>query len=219
LDEGLVDAVFDPRTGQPVVNVVKTPVWNAMGTEESVNGWCWRDGEWVFDPDGDGDDDATPEGDTDHDYFGPDGEQIKAIPPKPTKPPTARQEPVLLNADVDNTPWDAAKAWHNGSVSDDPAAFYKAICAGEKSTGDPDTQDHWALPYKYTPSSPPNAAGVRNALARLSQTEGLSNATHARETLEAAMKKINPDYSAGNTMDTMLLSAVLVRALKEGSND
>jgi len=219
LDEGLVDAIFDPRTGQPVVNAKKTPVWNAMGTEESVNGWCWRDGEWVFDPDGDGDDDATPEGDTDHDYFDPDGKQIKPIPPKPTKPPTLQQQPVLVNADVDNTPWDAAKAWHNGTESDDPAAFYKGICAGEKSDGDPATQAHWALPYKYSPSSPPNATGVRNALARLSQTEGLKNESEARSTLEAAMKKVNPDYSAGNAMDPGLLLAALVQALKEGSND
>lgn len=215
LDEGLIDAIFDPRTGQPIVNTTKTPVWNAMGTEESVDGWCWRDGQWVFDPDGDGDDDATPEGDTDHDYFSEDGQQIKPIPPKPTKPPkqSMTQQPVLVNASVDNSPWDAAKAWHNGAASDDPAAFYKAICAGEKSEGDPATQAHWALPYKYTPSSPPNAAGVRNALARLSQTEGLKNESEARSTLEAAMKKINPDYDPGN-LDTKTLSAFLVETLK-----
>jgi hypothetical protein len=47
------------------------------------NGWVQRDGKWVFDPDGDGDNDATPEGDTDHDYWDKNGKQIKAIPPDP----------------------------------------------------------------------------------------------------------------------------------------
>ena len=96
-------------------------------------------------------------------------------------------------AGVDNSPWDASKAWHNGATSDDPAAFYAGICAGQKS-GDKSTQDAWALPYKYTPSSPPNAAGVKAALSRLPQTEGLTNAAEAKATLQAAMKKVNPDY-------------------------
>ena len=36
-----------------------------------------------FDPDGDGDCDACPEGDTDHDYWSGDGKQLKALPGKP----------------------------------------------------------------------------------------------------------------------------------------
>ena len=47
------------------------------------NGWVQRDGKWIFDPDGDGDNDAVPDGDTDHDYFDKNGKQIKAIPPDP----------------------------------------------------------------------------------------------------------------------------------------
>jgi HK97 family phage major capsid protein/HK97 family phage prohead protease len=96
-------------------------------------------------------------------------------------------------AAVDNSDWDASKAWHNGAEADDPAAFYAGICAGEKA-GDKSTQDAWALPYKYTPSSPPNAAGVKNALSRLPQTEGLTNAAEAKKTLQAAMKRVSPDY-------------------------
>jgi ATP-dependent protease ClpP protease subunit len=219
LDEGLVDAIFDPRTGTTVNKSVT--LWNAMGTEESVNGWCWRNGDWVFDPDGDGDDDGTPEGDTDHDYFGPDGKQIKAIPPKPSQPPTKTMDTkmTIVNAEVDNSPWDAAKAWHNGSVAKDPAAFYRAICAAEKTAGDSGTQAHWALPYRYTPDSPPNAAGVRNALARLDQTEGLTDKEAARTKLQGLMKKINPDYDKpGDQTDTSLLSAVLIQALKGGKS-
>lgn len=122
-------------------------------------------------------------------------------------------------ADVDTSPWDASKAWHNGTESDNPEAFYRGICAGERTTGDPDTQAHWALPYRYTPDSPPNAAGVRNALARLSQTQGLKNEAEARSTLEAAMKKINPDYKPADHIDTRLLAAVLGLSLKGVGND
>jgi HK97 family phage prohead protease len=46
-------------------------------------GWQRRDGKWVFDPDNDGDDDSTPSGDSDHDYWSADGRQLKAIPPDP----------------------------------------------------------------------------------------------------------------------------------------
>jgi hypothetical protein len=174
----------------------------------------------AWDPDGDGDDDSTPEGDTDHDYFDEDGNQIKPIPPCPgpassgKKQKKAKADSKVKNADVDNSEWDASKAWHNGSESDDPAAFFKAICAGEHTTGDPATQSHWALPYKYTPSSPPNAAGVRNALSRLPKTEGLANAEAARTKLEGLMKQINPDYESSNAIDTRLLSMVLGDALR-----
>jgi ATP-dependent protease ClpP protease subunit len=161
-----------------------------------------------WDPDGDGDCDACPEGDTDHDYWTAAGEQLKSVPGKPMEDraellaevrAVIREElaglAAFLGADskVDNSPWDASKAWSAGADSDDPAAFYGGICAGKKA-GDKTTQAAWALPYKYTPSSPPNAAGVRNALARLDQTEGLTNKAEATATLQAAMKKVNPDW-------------------------
>lgn len=160
-----------------------------------------------FDPDGDGDCDACPEGDTDHDYWTAAGEQLKDVPGKPMEDhtPTAaeiraivREElaglATFLGAAVDNSEWDASKAWHNGTEADDPEAFYRGICAGEKTSGDPKTQAHWALPYKYTPSSAPNAAGVRNALARLDSTQDLKDAEGARKKLQGLMKQINPDY-------------------------
>jgi hypothetical protein len=100
---------------------------------------------------------------------------------------------IVNAAAVDNSPWDAAKAWHNGAEADDPAAFYAGICAGKKA-GDKSKQAAWALPYKYTPSSAPNAAAVRNALSRLPQTDDLTNKSEAQSLLESLMKKINPDY-------------------------
>ena len=164
------------------------------------------------DPDGDGDCDACPEGDTDHDYWSAAGKQIKSLPGKPVPDALTETEiraiireelrdavrgelqELQAAASVDNSDWDASKAWHNGTEADDPAAFYAGICAGEKTSGDPATQAHWALPYRYTPSSPPNAAGVRNSLARLSQTQDLKDADGARKKLEQLMKQINPDY-------------------------
>jgi len=186
------------------------------GDTQLGNGWVrGADGKERFDPDGDGDDDATAEGDTDHDYFDESGKQIKPIPAKPGGK-KAKAGKKLRNADVDNSAWDASKAWHNGVASDDPEAFYRGICAGKRS-GDPSKQDAWALPYKYHPDDPPNAAGVRNALGRLPQTQGLINKAEAQKTLEAAMKKVNPDYAPDDLMEPGLLSAVLTEALRGGT--
>lgn len=216
---------------------------NTAGDKPLGDGWVMgADGKTRFDPDGDGDDDSTPEGDTDHDYFDEDGNQVKDIPPCPgmagsggsgygknnaaakkTAPgpspahPAAGGVPVKnAKPKVDTSAWDAERAWHAGAEADDPAAFYAGICAGKRS-GDPDTQDAWALPYRYSPSDPPNAAGVRAALGRLSQTQGLINKDEAQAKLQKLMKKINPDYQPGeNTVDAGLLSAVLGGALEGG---
>lgn len=192
----------------------------ALGSPAS-KGWYHRDQKCVFDPDGDGDNDATPEGDTDHDYFTSDGEQTKAIPDCPDHPGTGKPMPANALASTlfaattaDTSPWDAAKAWHAGANSDDPAAFYAGICAGRRS-GDPSNQDSWALPYRYSPSSLPNEAGVRAALGRLSSTQGLTNSTQARSKLEGLMKKINPDYEPSD-LDTSVIQSLLVSALEGG---
>lgn len=217
------------RHGSPILNAAKSKGKKATGTDAGAgdkplgNGWViGADGKPRFDPDGDGDDDATPEGDTDHDFFDASGKQIKQIPPCPgmdgaDNSAGRKKKPRNKSGkNVDNSAWDADKAWHNGAVAEDPAAFYGAICAGKRN-GDPSKQDAWALPYRYTPDSPPNAAGVRAALARLSGTQGLINKAEAQRTLEALMKKINPDYEPGDQVDTGLLSAVLTQALRGGT--
>lgn len=209
VDAGLADRV---RGKDGVRSAWDLSVYNAAAPKQLGDGWVQDpDGTRRFDPDGDGDDDSTPQGDTDHDYFDENGQQIKPIPPCPTqgKSKAKSKKDRPKNEGVDTSPWDADKAWHNGAASDDPEAFYRGICAGEKDEGDPATQVHWALPYRYTPSSPPNAAGVRNALARLSQTRDLKNTDQARATLEGAMKKINPDYQPDDYIDPGLLMAVL----------
>src|SRR6266508_5343107 len=90
---------------------------------------------------------------------------------------------------VDNSAWDGAAAMSKCANSDTPASCYNAICAGKKS-GDPNLQSSHALPHHKAPGDPPNAAGVRNAMARLPQTQGLTNAGAARSHLEAHMSSI-----------------------------
>lgn len=105
-------------------------------------------------------------------------------------------------AAIDQSDWDGSKAMSLAAKSDNPAATYKQICAGTKA-GDPGKQDSWALPYRY-PGKGPNAAGVRNALSRLPQTDDLTNKAAAQALLEGLMKQINPDYDpdAGNRAPT-----------------
>lgn len=98
----------------------------------------------------------------------------------------------IVNAAVDESDWDGPHAMSLAAKSDDPAATYKQICAGRRD-GDAALRSSWALPYKY-PGKPPNRAGVRNALGRLPQTQGLTNETEARTLLQRLMKQINPDY-------------------------
>ena len=123
LAEGLIDVIFDPRTGQDVAQTqtqARQPVHAAAGAGTLTNatgaagasqgakdlgdGWVQdADGSTRFDPDGDGDDDSTPEGDTDNDYFDADGKQIKAIPPCPSgSKATAATSVELLNAAAQN---------------------------------------------------------------------------------------------------------------------
>jgi signal peptide peptidase SppA len=103
--------------------------------------------------------------------------------PDPVPPPVAA---------VDNTAWDGGRAM----AACNGAGDYRAICAGEKNVGDPDERQHWALPHHYLGRGP-NAAGTRNALARLPQTEGLANREAARRHLEAHMREINPEAASG----------------------
>lgn len=87
-------------------------------------------------------------------------------------------------ASVDESPWDASKAWANGAASDNPAAFYNGICAGKKA-GDPATQAAHALPHHYHPGDAPNRHGVSAALGRLDSTQGLTNRGAAEAHLKA----------------------------------
>jgi len=125
---------------------------------------------------------------------GPEGSTITvdlsgALYPEPILV-TLRQS--LRNAAVDESDWDGPHAMSLAAKSDDPAAAYKQICAGRRE-GDASKQESWALPYKY-PGKGPNADGVKAALGRLTQTQGLTNEAEAKALLQRLMKQINPDY-------------------------
>jgi hypothetical protein len=119
-------------------------------------------------------------------------------------------------ANVDNSPWDASKAWANGAASDNPAAFYNGICAGKKK-GDPKTQGAHALPHHYHPGDSPNAAGVRNALSRLPQTNDLTNKAAAESHLNGHMKIIQAATKAGKPPDIRALRALHAGELPAGA--
>jgi HK97 family phage prohead protease len=97
---------------------------------------------------------------------------------------------------VDTSSWDG-----NAAMSAcGEAACYRAICAGRKS-GPADERGSWALPHHKRPGSPPNAAGVRNALSRLPQTQGLTNREAARSHLEAHMRAIQAQEGKGRSSE------------------
>jgi HK97 family phage prohead protease len=79
----------------------------------------------------------------------------------------------------DTSEWDGGAAMTRATT----AADYRAICAGERTTGEPDERSHWALPHHKSPGGPANAAGVRAARARFDQTQGLKNREAARNHL------------------------------------
>lgn len=83
----------------------------------------------------------------------------------------------------DSTSWDAGAVMARGSSSDNPAAFFRGVSGIETTQGEPDQRQHWALPHHKNPGSPANAAAIRNARARLGQTEGLANKEAARRHL------------------------------------
>lgn len=109
---------------------------------------------------------------------------------------------------VDTSTWDGQAAMSRCANSDTPASCYRSICAGRKD-GDPQLQASWALPHHSRAGGPPNAAGVRNALSRLSQTQGLTNREEARRHLERHLSTINAETNAAEPPTDDLFRAVL----------
>jgi HK97 family phage prohead protease len=97
-------------------------------------------------------------------------------------------------ASVDTSSWDGNAAMSACTT----AADYRAICAGRKA-GPADERGSWALPHHKRPGAPPNAAGVRNALSRLPQTQGLTNREAARRHLEAHLRTIQAQQGGGRS--------------------
>lgn len=177
-----------------------------------------HDHQW--DPDGDGDNDATPEGDTDHDYWAPDGTQLRSVPGKPMKSMITPDVRALVrhvaNAAADDSAWDGPAAMAAALKAEDPAAAFRAICAGEHTAGSPDEEQHWALPHHKHAGNPPNRDGVRAALGRLGQTKDLKDPAAARAHLEAHEKAMGhaSDHSHED-LAALLSGAKTLDALKE----
>jgi ATP-dependent protease ClpP protease subunit len=100
----------------------------------------------------------------------------------------------------DSGSWDGSAAMSAAANSDNPASAYASICAGRRS-GDRSKGSTWALPHHSKPGGPANGNGVKNALARLSSTQGLVNAAAAKRHLESHMREINPDYKSSDSLD------------------
>lgn len=95
--------------------------------------------------------------------------------------------------EIDHSPWDGNRAMTECKTAED----YNKICAGKKA-GDPALRESHALPHHYLAKHPaPNADGVRAALQRLDQTEGLTNRAEAKAHLDAHMQDI---HDAGGMM-------------------
>lgn len=121
---------------------------------------------------------------------------------------------LILNAAVDESSWDRDRAMHEAAQSDSPAKAYAKICAGRRS-GPANEGQNWALPHHYPDKDAPNAAGVRNALARLSSTQGLTNADGAKAHLQAHMRAINPDWEPDDHDDFGLMMSDLQEAIQQ----
>jgi ATP-dependent protease ClpP protease subunit len=203
IDAGLADRMVDSGAGRQSRNPDAKwdmSVFQDMGRQTLAKDSGPRKAEPAWDPDGDGDDDSTAAGDTDHSHWDADGKQIKDVPGKPLHNGNLID---IRNASVDESPWDASRAMFFASQAENPAQYYAAICAGKRD-GDPGKPGSWALPYRYHPGDAPNKAGVQGALNRMAQSQipGLTNESEARSKLEQAMRQADPSWRpVTNTAD------------------
>jgi ATP-dependent Clp endopeptidase proteolytic subunit ClpP len=145
----------------------------------------------------------THQGDSDHDHHEPDGDADDNA---------TNLNQLILNAAVDESAWDGDAAMKAAGDKEDPAKAYASICAGRRE-GPSNERGSWALPHHKAPGDAPNAAGVRNALARLSSTSGLTNEDAARAHLNAHMKVINPDWEPDDSVGIDVLMNEVREAL------
>lgn len=104
----------------------------------------------------------------------------------------------LIRSDVDKSPWDGYGAMGRCAASSNPMAAYDAICAGKRS-GDPKSQDAWALPHHTIAGGPPNEKGVADALAYLEKAKDLTNTNAARRHLKAHQAAIEAAKNESET--------------------
>lgn len=118
----------------------------------------------------------------------------------------------ISNADADEGAWDGPAAMSRAADADNPESAFRAICAGEKTTGEPDQEQHWALPHHANPGDPPNRKGVSSALGYLDRTEDLKDKAAAQAHLEAHQEAM--DGGSDDLSDTEIL-AIFARELDQ----
>jgi ATP-dependent protease ClpP protease subunit len=192
IDAGLADRLVDSGAGRRVPERPEDK-WD-LGVYRGDHAKPHQASTYMpWDPDGDGDDDSTPQGDLDNSHWAKDGTQLRDVPGRPLSNGALID---IRSSSVDYSPWDAGRAMHDAAIAENSATYYNGICAGRRE-GDPAKQGSHALPHHYHPDVAPNAAGVRAALDRLNQTSGLANTDAARSHLEAHMRAIDPDWTPG----------------------
>jgi ATP-dependent protease ClpP protease subunit len=96
--------------------------------------------------------------------------------------------------------WDAAAALAKCHSASD----FRSICAGEHTSGEPDSSSHWALPHHNGPGSGPDKGGVVAALGRWNQTQDLKNKDAALSHLKAHARALglpSGDDDSGKSSD------------------
>lgn len=193
--EGLADFVYDPRQGPQ--NVIQRR--NSSGN----GGWVQRNGQWVFDPDGDGDDDYTADGDKDGDYWDSDGKQLKSIPASPDGMCPAKPMPSNKKNKKSNV-----KKPHGDVEYADPGY----LDADGKQTSDSGKEGVARYPI--------DAEHVEAAWSYINQEDNASQYTPdqldtIKGKIKTAMKKHGHEV-AEDAIDSKLLLAVMSSGLKGG---
>jgi HK97 family phage prohead protease len=116
------------------------------------------------------------------------------------------EAPMTEDKAPDESAWDGNRAMTQAST----ATEYRQICAGERSEGEPDERAHWALPHHYV-GRDANTAGVRNALARLPQTQGLKNREAAQGHLERHLASARTEAASADAVVTSAIEAFNTR--------
>jgi len=186
-----------------ITGTAREPAAAATEASGAIPAGTIRAAHQRWDPDGDGDDDSTPEGDTDHSHWTADGKQKKSVPgkPMPGQPPADS----IAAAGVDESAWDGNAAMSACTSGSD----YAAICAGRRA-GPADERGSYALPHHKHPGDPPNRHGVSAALGRIDSTQGLTN----KQAAEAHLKSHQSAMGSGSQASAS--AAAATPSVREG---
>jgi ATP-dependent protease ClpP protease subunit len=164
-----IASIYSDHTGKPIAywrEVMKAETW--FDADESIEeGLADR----MIDS-GAGRRMKSPDDKWDMSVYHASGRQT--LPPPTPDPEQFDYLDKILN-------WDAAAALAKCSSASD----FRSICAGEHTSGEPDTAAHWALPHHASPGAGPDKGGVIAALGRWNQTQDLKNKDAALAHLKA----------------------------------